>query len=709
MSFLSENDFFKAVEEISKKVLNDEQREAVCYLGPLKVVAGPGSGKTEVLVLKTLYLMAVKGINPRSIFLVSFTKRASSELLTRLISYCGALKSRFPSLKLEPYEVYCGTLHSLCGRVMDELQFPPYQKKRLIESFERELLIYRSFKRLFEEKRNEKFFLQLERKGSEPPDLKQKVSLVSFLLDFLIQNLISEEELLKEKDFFLRASGKILKRYREVAKKEGILDYSLLEELFFNFLSQKSGEPFLKGDGSEYFPGVKFVLVDEYQDANPLDQEIYFKLSSETKNLTVVGDEDQALYRFRGAVVECFVNFEESFKERFSVEPKVVKLLRNYRSNRVIVDFLNTFMEKHKKGKLKEAWRELSSRKELLFSSGIDSSLHFPKAVLKLKDGRERLALFCLKLVKGLKEEGVIENYSDAVLLLPTTREVKGNGEKTLAGFVRELFERNGIPVYNPRSKSFKDRKEVRSVVGTLSLLLPSPKEVDEEVLSYLNGCPKVSVEGLNELRELAFNLELGLLEAFYRILPNLGELSQEELFNLGQLSQYLYYLENFARSEVERGVETSGLLGYFESVNPEELDREKLVRLVSIKEFYQTFLYLFVRGEVDQRELPEVPKDAFPVMTIHQSKGLEFPVVIVGEVGSVSPDFRLSLIEEKFGKFLKRNFVNSFERGVVDSVKRFFVAYSRAIYALFILLEEGIEEEKFWKWAALPDFGGKY
>ncbi|MEO2065263.1 MAG: ATP-dependent helicase, partial [Desulfurobacteriaceae bacterium] len=497
---------------------------------------------------------------------------------------------------------------------------------------------------------------------------------------FLIQNRIDEGELIKEKDLFLRVSGEVLKKYREVSEKESFLDYTLLEELFLKFLTSKEGKIFLKGDGTEYFPGIRFILVDEYQDTNPLDEEIYFTLSSSTLNLTVVGDEDQALYRFRGAVVECFVNFEDSFKERFNRKPKVIKLLRNYRSNKVIVDFLNHFMGKHKEGRLKGAWRELSSSKELLFSSGIDSTTTLPKAVLKVRRNRRELARFCLELVKSLKEEGIIESYSDVVLLLPTTRELRGGGRKSLAGYVRELFEKEGIPVYNPRSKAFKEKREVKALIWALSQVVPRPTKVDTEVLKYLDSCSgefELPKEDLKTLREISHSLKAGLLELFYRLLSLFDFSSREEKFNLAQLSSYLYYIENFARGEVEKGKEAREL-NSFTKLNGRDLDKDELCRLISFHEFYSTFLYLFVRGEVDQRELPKVPENSFPIMTIHQSKGLEFPIVIVGEVGSSSPDFRLGKLEEIFSKYLKRNQVKGFERGVVDSVKKFFVAYSR-------------------------------
>jgi len=196
---LSDGKFFELVEEIGGKRLNDEQREAVTYTGgPLKVVAGPGSGKTEVIVLRALYLIAVKGVNPRSIFLVTFTKKASEEFFSRFVSYAGALKEKVKELSFEPYDVYAGTLHSLALRVMEEFQFSRFERYRLLEDFERDILLFKEFQDLKEEGKYSQFFdfFQLEREGITQEELYlQKLDILSRLFEFIPQNLVDWRKL----------------------------------------------------------------------------------------------------------------------------------------------------------------------------------------------------------------------------------------------------------------------------------------------------------------------------------------------------------------------------------------------------------------------------------------------------------------------------------------------------------------------------------
>ncbi|RUM46003.1 MAG: hypothetical protein DSY35_00095 [Desulfurobacterium sp.] len=701
---LSSEKFFELVEEIGGKSLNDEQREAITYTGgPLKVVAGPGSGKTEVIVLRALYLIAVKGVNPRSIFLVTFTKKASEEFFSRFVSYAGALKEKVKELSFEPYDVYAGTLHSLALRVMEEFQFSRFERYRLLEDFERDILLFKEFQDLKEEGKYSQFFdfFQLEREGITQEELYlQKLDILSRLFEFIPQNLVDWRKLRGRKGI-LGEALELYVRYRKLLKNERRLDYVHAEELFLKFLKSEEGEKFLKGDGSEFFPGIAWVMVDEYQDTNPLDEEIYFTLAKKSKNLTVVGDDNQALYRFRGAVVDCFIDFEKKCKERFKADAKVVSLSKNYRSDRQIVAFINYFMIKHLKSekdeKVKKAWGKLSvkNKERIKFASGIKSHEFLGDSVVELKaKSDEELSKKCCRFVKELKRRGVIKSYSDVVLLLPSTREFSKEGEK-LAGYIKEVFTREGIPVYNPRSKALVRQKEVAVAIGALCEVFPSEKfgEIVGETVNFWKetfnseASPELKkyVENLRErlksLKEGSFNL----VEVFYSLLQfePLKSFKEELLtsLNLAKLSRFLsLFSQRVGEIPVEDGKVKSEWLA----------------------EFYGTFLYLLSRRDKDLEEVEVVPEDMFPVMTFHQSKGLEFPIVIVGDLTEHRGDFKLGRLERLFGRSL------SWERNTIDAVRKFYVAYSRAKYCLLILRkpeEETEEEAKPWKLAAFPGF----
>ncbi len=705
---LTKKDFFKAVSEISGKELTEKQKEAVVHFNtPLKIVAVPGSGKTEILVLKALYLLTVKQVHPKSIFLVSFTKRAARELLERLIGYYESLKEKLKEVKGEPYELYCGTLHSLALKVMDEFQYSKLGKYRLMEDFERKLLIYREFKEEIKEDSYDYFFKNLKySKDGKPKEItpNDRLKLLSLLFEFIPQNKIDYRKLKKEKSKELKLIGELYYKYRKTLKEKGLLDYAHSEELFLNFLKSKEAKLFLEGDG-EALPGIEFVLVDEYQDTNPLDEEIYFTLSR-GKHITVVGDDHQSLYRFRGGVVECFIEFESRYEEFSGKRVRKIEIMDNFRSDASIVAFANYFTKKHREYRnYKDAWELLSEKKSLKWKSKVNSFKELKCSVLHFTGEKEKQAEFVKELIKELKDKRIIGKLSDAVLLLPSSKEV-GKEEKTLAGLVKEKLKEEGIEVYNPRSKTFKEQEEVKQMVGAISLSLSKPtgleKELTEEIEKLEEELSKELKEKAEELKEYTLKGNLSLLELFYRFLPLVEAQEESKKRNLAKLSNILSSLERLSQKLVEEELRKEEV----SAINGEE-ERKLAVKLKSYKEFFKTFLPVFLKENEDLQELPELPEDKFPIMTIHQSKGLEFPIVIVGETENHPSDYALGKLEEILERYIKRAPVNSWNRGVVEVVKKLFVAYTRAIHLLVILSNEQ-EGKNDRENAYLPGFNRK-
>ncbi|WP_041737543.1 UvrD-helicase domain-containing protein [Desulfurobacterium thermolithotrophum] len=689
-----------SVEKFSEKKLNDKQKEAIIYTkGPLKIIAGPGSGKTEVLVLKALYLITVKGVNPKSIFLVTFTRKASEEFLSRFVNYAGALKEKHPELSFEPYDIYSGTLHSLAIRIMDEFQYSKFEKYRLLGDFEREIFIFKNFCRIIKSPKLLSFFSFFEdeektKEKSEEELLHDRLSLLSFLFDFIPQNLILSKKLVKEKGYDNNSrvrliAGKLYRKYTDLLAKENYIDYTHIEWLFLQFLNSNSEESklFIEGDGTEYFPGIRYILVDEYQDTNPLDEKIYFTLAKRSKNLTVVGDDNQSLYRFRGAVVDCFINFEKSCKDILGEKAVRVELLKNYRSDKQIVAFINYFLKKHKEySDYKSAWKKLSIEKKILFSSGIEVYKTTENSVIEIEGDEEELAEKCYYLVKELKSRGIISKYSDVVLLLPSTREDK------FAGEIRQTFEKKGIPVYNPRAKSLIYQKEIGVMLGALLNILPEesniPNSLKETISFWKETFERESSEELKKkVKELSSTINpenLNILELFYQLLSYEPLKSfKENILTSANLARLSQLISSFSQMVEERNS--------------------------LISEFFRTFLFILSTKSADLQEVKEVPQDMFPIMTIHQSKGLEFPIVIVGDLDNISGDWKLGKMEELFERFLK-NYTKGFswERNTLDAVRKFYVAYSRAQYCLIILKKKEVEpysDRRPWKTAAFPGF----
>jgi len=765
MGRISKEEFLKAVEEFSGKKLNEEQRKAVIRLGaPLKIVAGPGSGKTEVLVLRALYLMAVKGLSPKSLFLVTFTRKASNELLGRLVAYCGLLNEKFRDLNLEPYEVYCGTLHSLAVKVMDEFHYSRFQGRKLLDDFERKLFILKGFKELlFSDEFADffNFFYPLGKREPEERDLKVRLELLSKLFDFIPQSTtIVLKKGLKGNNPITSQALKLYGRYRELLEGSGFLDYTHALLLFYDFLGSREAELFLKGDGTDYYPGIYHVFVDEYQDSNPLDEELYFTLAkrSRGKGLTVVGDPNQALYRFRGAVIDCFFRFEDNSLSRLGVEPERVFLSKNYRSELSIVAFINKFLLSY--AKKRKRLQGLLEPTSVRHSSRWSSYEHYPSlfpAVSVIEGGLKELARKCAHLVKSLKDKGILGRLSDAALLLPSTRELDFEGRPTLAGLVKGELEKLGLKVYVPRSKAFKEQEEVFLLIGALLEVLPLPSDLEPElrleVEKWKEEFRKKAPDGLRsrveELRELFKREPLTPLELFYRLLPLFSYRQEHQVaLNLAKLSRLLASLSQVVRKEVD------GKLGSFRHSLRERESRlrsfvselkelfallelpplgeglkelegmmkgggklEELERSArslgyygfTVKEFYESFFRLFYLGEFDLEEQRELPEDAFPIMTIHQSKGLEFPVVFVGGMSErIRGNRALAGLEELFREVLAYPYREPGLLELADWIRKFYVAYSRSMYALVLLNPKGnwrgvgFPEEKI---SSLKDF----
>lgn len=693
---LTAGEFFKTLQGFTGRKLNPEQKEAVIYTdGPLKISAGPGSGKTEVVVAKALYLILVKGISPRSIFLVTFTRKASEEFFSRFVSYAGKFREKFPRISFEPYDIYAGTLHSLALRVMEEFQYSKFQDYKVLGDFEREFFIFKNFQDLRSSESYREVFRRFERDDfSEEERFLRRISVASKLFEFIPQNFPSrggKRSVKKPKDITREIAWEetleLYLRYKRTLKEKKRLDYVHLEELFLQFLNSDEAKVFLEGDGSEFFPGIEWVIVDEYQDTNPLDEAIYFKLASKTKKIAVVGDENQALYRFRGALVDCFIDFESRIRKALNVSNvKVVRLKKNYRSDRGIVNFVNAFIDEHRKKN-----EILGEEGEIEFSSEVDSSRVLGSSVVEVKGrSEEELAEFVSEFVSGLVEEEIVAKPSDVVLLLPSTREFS-RGERKLASYVKEKLEKKGIKVYNPRSKSLVFQDEVAVVMGALCSVFDRQdlKDTVEQKVSFWKE--KFSSLASKELkqfvdrakRKISGSRTVNLLELFYWLLQFEPLKSwKEDYFKSLNLARLSRILSAFS-SEV-------GEIDSFEDW---------------LKEFYETLIYLLSVREFDLQEVEDFPDNVFPIMTFHQSKGLEFPIVIVGGIYDLSGDGDLSEIEKIFGR------EKSWERSKADAVRKFYVAYSRPIYLLVILNEEktDLEENKPWKLAAFPGFNVNY
>lgn len=372
--------------------LNESQEAAVRFVrGPLLIIAGPGSGKTLTLVRRTMNILLSGHATPEQIILCTFTEKAALELRDRVrktavdLNYEGDISN-----------LRVGTLHGLSHEFVELNR----HNTRLASNFEtlddltQKLFLFDKFDEIVPEQREGKYFGTWSTKWST-------IDFVLPYFDKITEELIDPLELCQDQDTFVRELGQAYIKYEESMWFNNKVDFSHLQRIFLDLLR---GEEI----GIKLKSSIKFVMVDEYQDTNTIQELLVKELSSTHGNLCVVGDEDQALYRFRGATVRNILEFK-------SKTPKceVVKLEVNYRSHRQIVDSFSRYMEAHD-------WSSPDTT-PFRYTKSIrpnEPQLHpeYP-SVLSIwgedaDDEAERFA----DLVLFLKENNVIQDYSQAAL-----------------------------------------------------------------------------------------------------------------------------------------------------------------------------------------------------------------------------------------------------------------------------------------------------
>lgn len=322
-----------------KTGLDEYQTKVVTHAtGPLWVIAGPGSGKTDSIVLRCLKLIVVDGVTPRSIIVTTFTEKAARNIEDRVASYMRHLIKIDPSLQQVDYtRLRVGTLHGLCNDIMQEFRYVGYQNFRLLSDMEQRLFIteHSSLASIEPPKEQLELWTKLPylASGFDPvtggqwrpqhgrfPNRWVRARGAQMLFNRIVEERVAVKKMRRKGGFWSIVSD-AYEEYRDKLFSRYRCDFAHLQAKFLDFLTTPQGKLFLQGDGTDLYPGVSHVLVDEYQDTNPMQEEIYLRLASPSPhNLCVVGDDDQALYRFRGGTVECMVNFAAACKRGWGTE-----------------------------------------------------------------------------------------------------------------------------------------------------------------------------------------------------------------------------------------------------------------------------------------------------------------------------------------------------------------------------------------------------
>jgi DNA helicase-2/ATP-dependent DNA helicase PcrA len=695
------DDLLKTIGKEDK--FNEEQREIIENTeGPLWVIAGPGSGKTETLVIRTLNLIFLKKVPPRSIFITTFTEKAAKELLSRISYYSNLIKAKHPELKsINPVELRVGTLHSLANDILQEYKYPHYEHVRLIDDIEQKLFISSFSIAVREIKKFESFWqkFNFSKNTTHPiPSITYIPSILSTVFNYMTENLVDIQKIKEEDDEALKQLIEIYEDYIKNLEKFRRCDFSYLQKIFLEFLQSPDSELFRKGDGKLH-SGIKYIMVDEYQDTNPIQEKIYFTLAKDSGNICVVGDDDQALYRFRGATVNSIVNFDKACEFYLKRSVKKIFLVKNYRSTKDIIDFYNEYILSI--DEMKKEGVRVKDKPKVKFSR--EQNIDIPVFYIE-GDNVEDVADKVAEFINYLKESSIINDYSDCVILMPSTKEDKNNA----LPFVEALKKRN-ISVYNPRSKNFTDNEEIKGLLGALIKIIDPNlenlnngikiKRIKEKVKNWVETYEKIKTTELNDyviksIQEISKKqkkqvLGVNILDIFYRLLAlppfkNYKE-DEEKTYRIGKLTQILEAFSSIPYSNYNFHL-TKGDLRIDKDIDG-KLDRNW------VKDIYLSLITLLSTENLDNPENEDfiVPKGKLPFMTVHQSKGLEFPVVFVYKLKEPILEDRVSKLEKIFKRYIDYPYetieFSTEEKVIHDKVRRYFVAFSRARDLLVLII----------------------
>ena len=596
--------------------LNESQRKAVEYIdGPSLVIAGAGSGKTRVLTYKIAYLLQ-QGVKPWSIMALTFTNKAAREMKERIGKLVGQELAQ---------HLYMGTFHSIFSRILRaEAQHIGFTNNFTIydESDSRSLI-----KTIVKE-------MGLDEKVYKPASVHSRISMAK-------NNLMSAENYARDKELYqadqrakMPRVGEIFITYVQRCQQANAMDFDDLLTLTFKLFQEH--EDIRK----KYADRFDFLLVDEYQDTNHAQMRIVMQLCKEKERVCAVGDDSQSIYSFRGANIDNILSFQSRFKEA-----KLFKLEQNYRSTQNIVEAANSLIKHNSNQIPKDVYSKNDKGERLIYKPAYSD--------------KEEALIVCRE-IKRIKRQDDCQ-YSDFAILYRTNAQSRS---------FEEEFRKQGIPYRIYGGLSFFQRKEIKDVIAYFRLVAnPDDEEAFKRIINY----PARGI-GNTTLAKIA-TCALDNHVSFWQVI------SSPEHYGLGVNKGTLAKLESF-RLMISGFVEKSASMNAFDlgdtivkesgisadiyksgSRDPEDLARqENLEELLGGMQSFveecreegreqEAYLTDYLQGVALLTDLDSKGDDDEPrvsLMTVHASKGLEFPTVfVVGLEENIFPSAIVSTLRE--------------------------------------------------------------
>ena len=768
---ISYDEFEDIVVNILKRNIssNKDQKKSISSSADksLFIVAGPGSGKTTVIVLKILKYIFVDDIAPEEILATTFTRKAANELHSRILSWGDQIKNHlleniveddpvkemelinFIEKKIDLNKINIGTTDSVAEDLLRVHREPGTNQPLVIEDFVAKSAMTNI---LIKDNRYLNENLKEYLKSFTPKEkLEEPSKMAEIILNMKNRIYYDQVDFNELYAKFPEGSGANLtltsiKDYEEELKKRNIIDFPMLESKFLDKLKNHKLDIFLDN--------IKIILIDEYQDTNLIQEDIYFTIAkSALKNngsITVVGDDDQSLYRFRGATVDLFTKFKQRSLDKLGIDVEEVNLRTNYRSSENIINHCNHFVEldkEYQKARVDEKPKiiapDLDSDKIPVLGMFRNNPQHLAKDLTQLINNLINKGEVSLKVSGVLNKQyydklnsGNItkektnnlekitlkldEDYgsaSDIAILSYSPKEMRGSTQ-TFNFYLRKNLKklRKPIEVFNPKGRDLQDVDVVAIFCGLIlecidpqGLIQKSDKQIQnlakrnmtrwrykahdyiklkpeptkpvslsEFVISWQNRHPK----NRDKWPETA-----SLMELAYKLITWIGDLQDDV--------EGIVYLEAITRSIKQTGFfnKYSGNIVFTNS----KTERESVLEAI-----WNIFIPIATGGVgIDEDLLETLPDDRINIMSIHQSKGLEFPLVIV-DVGSRFKKNNVNTQKLRFPKLEPKNksiedSIRCFsslgeskrsekDRSFDDLTRLYFVAFSRAENVLLLV-----------------------
>ena len=575
--------------------LNPPQREAVAQTeGPVLILAGAGSGKTRVLTHRIAYLMDEKGVNPWNILAITFTNKAAQEMRERVDKLVG-----FGS-----ESIWVSTFHSACVRIL----------RRHIDN-----LGYDTNFTIYDTDDQKSLMKDVCRKMNIDTKIYKERSL-------LAQISHAKDELLTPDDMEMKAAGdynmkkvaSVYREYQAALRKNNALD--------FDDLIVKTVELFEKcGAVLEYYQErFKYIMVDEYQDTNTAQFKFISLLAQRYQNLCVVGDDDQSIYKFRGANIGNILGFEHVFPDA-----RVIRLEQNYRSTRNILNAANQVIANNTERKAKTLWTENEE----------GSKVHFRQFLNAYEE-----AEYVAGEIGKLKRNG-LGNYRDCAILYRTNAQSRIFEEKFIAA---------NIPYKLVGGVNFYARKEIKDLLCYLKTINNAR---DDLAVQRIINVPKrgIGATTLGRVQDYADNMGISLYEALREAeeVPSIGR-------SLSKIDGFVTFIQMLkSKADVmtveeilQEVIDSTGYVAELEAEDTEESRAriENIDELISKTVAYQEAMeeqnqsatlsgFLEEVALVADIDTVDPDQDYVLLMTLHSAKGLEFPkVFMVGMEDGIFP-----------------------------------------------------------------------